>query len=1206
MSQHWLFVFNIIALFVYVSKAYEVKNNTIYVSRNGMNTETCGTFLNPCATLFFASNNSFLLPEANLDGEIDVETIFYVIDGQNETEIQLYIDRINMTTEHYHPCLPQTNFRNCKIIFDETFIKSITDWYPVLCSNQYIYFALFEQNDEDGYTLRNRNNGKTHFVNLIMDKYNNEKFQNETIVNYDQWSIIGHRMICENCSFINISFKCPENKDRNSLINVVYLELIHTTISNISIKCNSASSMFRVSPDYNPFSTLPDLILANTYVTIVWSNYSLFLTNSLIIMVNDCVFHNIHAGHDIFGEEEYANENVYITNTVFSNIHQSIYISNSEKGVSSNILNIYMENVNFIISNSNLLDRGLIEIDNPTNIWYNNSNVHYQYDLMKHCALKTNYLPEYGYVKAMCNTQQTFLRSYGNSELSNVWFNIELLHQDTFHQYIANILSVTMSQFNIYYVWDIGEFIDTSGHVFYGALLENLGQGLGFETMRLSNVKVTPFAFHPQMILTEKSIIMDNVTVMGDHDDNEQYLAGFMYNFPEILESKFMYSHMNYNFLVIDASITSNKYTVSIRDSWINGVIQFIAVSAGELDKLEILNSHFENVSIVLEAYIPDRFLSEIIIDNCYFVNTYDVIFTLANVNNLVVSSSYFNNWGLTKILKYDELSINENNIILVNNTFEYRELSEFEKEYLNLFQFEYTTKYNYMITIQNSNIHMASNYFGYSNNLQHRSLYLTHSHICLSNNTFFNGAIDLLYSNISSCYRQNVLQICQNDTQKCCNKYGKIQVDLIDKMGYFILNDTIHTPIQLVDDLEGTFIVLDNTVFQIMDNRTHLVLPKVMDFMLLDTFIESVSETNISYDASICNVSCNQMINTSFITQIQMKCDLNIYQRDIGTVKNFWDVSERVKHGIIYGIKFIPSDNGLYFPGEFFLFNHSIVDKFDNVIDDYNHSVTIIASITSKGYSQQIFIGENGFCFICERGIYIPSIILNDVGNIFNIRLEDTKRELIVSDINITVSKCPLGYGILSNTINTISNGNNTDSTISHCNECPENFFQLFPNSINDCINCQTGNDNNEGFKCKGGDNIIVSKHYWIAIKGITNIDFDGNAGTHIISSRCPYGYCCTEQNGCNYLRNHYNNNKSTLCSKHRDPDVFLCGACMPLYSESMSSTNCTKCDSIISYEWLVYTFALSLIISLFLIISKLKKTKNINNKKSKQTKKK
>eukprot|EP01084_Bolivina_argentea_P317918 551243_1 len=338
------------------SDVYEIENGTIFISTNGNDTDTCGTFLNPCGTFYFASINS-----TYSRGDDRYGKDFYVIDGQNSVQIQKYINNMKTTnnTIYFHPCLPSQTicvgaWEKCKIMFNASLIHSMNDWYPDVCDDEYLYSKLFDSvppnlqyaNYWDGYY--NYNFGGTIFVNLIIDNYNNNKIKSANFsLAYSPWDMFGSLVKCYNCSFRNISFYCPQSAnlyvikhviDRklvaysNFLINIQQLILVDVIISDVYITCDSISAMFQLTPSTNAITgRSADLELLNVHLSNIWSNYSVFVTDSISILINDSVFSNINTQSDIFGEQEKGNFEVRIMNTNFSYINNAIYVSFENK-----------------------------------------------------------------------------------------------------------------------------------------------------------------------------------------------------------------------------------------------------------------------------------------------------------------------------------------------------------------------------------------------------------------------------------------------------------------------------------------------------------------------------------------------------------------------------------------------------------------------------------------------------------------------------------------------------------------------------------------------------------------------------------------------------------------------------------------------------------------------------------------------------------
>eukprot|EP01084_Bolivina_argentea_P317920 551246_1 len=382
------------------SDVYEIENGTIFISTNGNDTDTCGTFLNPCGTFYFASINS-----TYSRGDDRYGKDFYVIDGQNSVQIQKYINNMKTTnnTIYFHPCLPSQTicvgaWEKCKIMFNASLIHSMNDWYPEVCDDEYLYSKLFASapfiksghgNYFDGNY--NYNVGDTIFVNLIIDKYSNKKIKSSNLsLAHSPWAMFGSLVECYNCSFINISFYCLQSTNSytghdytlvaysNFLINIQQLILVDVIISDVYITCDSISAMFQFIV-HHLSGTYDDLQLSNVYMSNIWSTYSVFVTDSMSISVTDSVFSNINTQSDIFGEQERGNFRINITNTNFSYINTAIYVSFQNKIDYANPTEIYIEDVNFLISNTLFYgeENSLIVVDTISYVQYNNINVIY-------------------------------------------------------------------------------------------------------------------------------------------------------------------------------------------------------------------------------------------------------------------------------------------------------------------------------------------------------------------------------------------------------------------------------------------------------------------------------------------------------------------------------------------------------------------------------------------------------------------------------------------------------------------------------------------------------------------------------------------------------------------------------------------------------------------------------------------------------------
>ena len=112
-------------------------------------------------------------------------------------------------------------------------------------------------------------------------------------------------------------------------------------------------------------------------------------------------------------------------------------------------------------------------------------------------------------------------------------------------------------------------------------------------------------------------------------------------------------------------------------------------------------------------------------------------------------------------------------------------------------------------------------------------------------------------------------------------------------------------------------------------------------------------------------------------------------------------------------------------------------------------------------------------------------------------------------------------------------------------CEICNTDKYNSLSNNTKKCKSCNTETNNNKGILCIKNGNIYVSLHYWVG--------FENN---NIISSICPSGYCCSNNDKCNYI-----DNKNELCALNGNYKSILCGKCIDGYSESMNiSSNSFK----------------------------------------------
>eukprot|EP01084_Bolivina_argentea_P000382 726_1 len=696
--------------------------------------------------------------------------------------------------------------------------------------------------------------------------------------------------------------------------------------------------------------------------------------------------------------------------------------------------------------------------------------------------------------------------------------------------------------------------------------------------MRLRNIVITPYAFSDNVIISTKSIIIDNVQII--HHGIDQYTPYDL----SLLESSI--------FMDIQLVLTDIDQ-VLITNVNLNGGRSYffrIDISSGSendkqiLKKMQIKNCILRN-NLRFIGNEAGR-IKQLYIENSTFTHAHATMFKIQTTDMLIINESRFESYGRASMLTL----INIQEIIIENNSFDFatlETLSSAETQYFieDSGVMSESTFSAYVIEMSKlKTVSLVNNIFGYNKEsaeiIVHPALYIEDTNVCISNNTFHNFAMYSYHSNVTSCFRPYMYEFCEIGS--CCDKYGPWAMQLMDKMNFFIIKDKNIRPIA---QFGPSLAYLDNIVFDVADNVTEIIVPDG-NFLFTDVLIQTTNNQyiNFKYD-DVCNVLCSQILTNVFIAQLQISCGYKHPYTEYDTLLlSDWTGLQHVPYGNAHSIVLSTiGQNNSYYPGQFIKFNHSIVDKMGNNVLQYNYSIEILINIIDViddtiFETTKIIIDATGHCLFCETGVYFPSITFDEIGKTFLLETQDSENIFSVSNLNIFIVECPSGFG--------------ADVFNSHCSECVEDSYQLLSDSIQSCISCKS-NQKNNGFKCHGGDDIMVLQNHWISVQQLSN----GTITTGIVSAFCPNYQCCLLADGCNYLLDTNN-----LCAENRDPKVPLCGACNPGFSESMNSASCCKCDERGVYiEWLFYPLIVSLGTTIYILLSKSQKThkneKNINN---------
>eukprot|EP01084_Bolivina_argentea_P221127 374601_1 len=436
----------------------------------------------------------------------------------------------------------------------------------------------------------------------------------------------------------------------------------------------------------------------------------------------------------------------------------------------------------------------------------------------------------------------------------------------------------------------------------------------------------------------------------------------------------------------------------------------------------------------------------------------------------------------------------------------------------------------------------------------------------CVSGNIFTNSAIYALNTNVTSCFRLNLIKCIDNNSAKTCHETMSMVMDSsMHQNGTFIVN----THIKYIIFAKSSNIAMDNINIEVYDpeHREYeiIVSPEHNSkILLIDSYLNS---GDISYHPEICNVAHNDRLSTNhrWISLLYIDCSNDGSHGHLDKTMTSWSTGY-VSHLSAVQVQVIPNSTS-YYPGKLLTFDHVIMDRIGNIIN-YTGSSGFGITLQGSTFSTELQVQDNGDCPNCKTGIIITSLQVTDKVNIFKftISINDDKFYAANDEILLNITGCPKMFGV--------GEGNYT------CTECNTDNYNLIENSVDKCKSCDPNTNGN--IKCINKD-IIINKDYWIGFDETNN---------NIISSMCPYSQCCQQKDGCYYL-----NQIESLCAEGRNYSSPLCSKCKYGYTQSMNSTNCKKCVRSIYWEYLLYPMTIALMWTLYILV--ITSDKSIDNNK-------
>eukprot|EP01083_Nonionella_stella_P217321 780313_1 len=1199
---------------------------TILIDSSGIDNDACGSIISPCGTMAFACALSMFS-----EAFTNVSKIYFYITGQNEQEIFAWENDGKTSTDvsflndmrgpaWYSPCTFYREFsefdKDVEITFDPIKIRSMKDWFPDACAQNWHWYRLFFQ----------RRTADTIFNNLIISDLDMDQMHGLQML---LACGSGHRLVLNNCIFSNIhrSYWPADGSSYVAVIRVNSLSTIFNT-SFHNIVLNPSQSNLSDFEEY--YDEVPAFIQISSYEIISTAAISFHMQHCSIVNYTNLGGPFIqHYASNVYSDTR----QLEIYNSSFSSIFTSsaLIISSSflkQWRVVINIISCDFLDVNLgsilitqnahsvLITDTSISSKQLIKdltelntehsslslfVFGNDDVIMKNITLKYHYDTRVNCEpLEEETWGEVSLFQFKCYAPIQFLQSEGVVNMTGFIVSNDIEYNTMQELYTCSKFkqcefTVHESDFDYALLNNAGELIVNDffirGVGIHAQLLLNKGDAFIYNAITEYTYYHT--SFDPFTINIHILFRNDGLSICGGVlEIHNSFLYGASYVAVHVTKGSVSISNS-----VIQASQTAVDASPDVTSLIIDNV-QFLNIGSFYTSYLSI---------IISPTIIPPILISakQTVIKNSYFsfFDKHGMIICSpelwAHILSYELSPSDQAIYDLTLINNSFELSTNNTLITiqeaeviidLIGSMTDDMESLEIASSRLETLRWNASALFQFGCIIciyPDTTLQMIGNTF-YENQLSDTTPFISIDNApytsCLSNNIMYGYALQLFSGTVTSCNKYNMIASLDAAESTCWT--GSLG-QMTDTYG-FNLNDTdyfIATRTQNMNNLPLISLESNDSVFA----AERISFVKQTNDDTIDHAIDVVSGTlflfdidlnemmDISYHAN-CDVSCFERLNASAdkLLQVNMKC--GNYLDDNGTQYNalslMSDAMQSFKdHWSAAIIELRPSST--YYPGGKLYLNYSIFDSFGNQVYDYDQHITLTLKSDPLKLNLQIVahIDSNGECDVCKQGIYIQNINTQHIGNVSIISTEMHTQELEARDIVFTVAECPSGFGKTNVAV----------QGYEQCGLCPSLYFSLLPTS-NECFSCRNvdAHGSEAGFNCQGGNTVTIDYNVWFSIvqntELVSPLHYQVTQNDTIYTSQCPPQQCCQSLGGCSLL-----NQREQLCAMNRNISVPLCGLCKEGTYELFGTTACGNCSNTSN---LIYLIPISIATLLFVII--------------------
>ena len=269
------------------------------------------------------------------------------------------------------------------------------------------------------------------------------------------------------------------------------------------------------------------------------------------------------------------------------------------------------------------------------------------------------------------------------------------------------------------------------------------------------------------------------------------------------------------------------------------------------------------------------------------------------------------------------------------------------------------------------------------------------------------------------------------------------------------------HVAAQCLATLGSVDVVYDTSRFK----NSSMVIADAVDVVMDDLYISSkVNPIEISQDITavsgirsffidtvldegldlifpeFCRIDCHQIVggNMSLIRQLVVDCNSSYHGGQPISIRNNTEF-ESFEFWNAYRIILNNDTVSSVYPGVLLPINYSIVDRDGHIVSDYASNISISLNNEDLNIYSNLMIQENGQCPLCDIGVVIQGISIDDVNTTHTITVDVDNNVLISNDIEFTVAPCPSVFGVFG---------------WGQCSECIEGTYSI-DETADECIEC-------------------------------------------------------------------------------------------------------------------------------------------------------